>query len=249
LSEIKSIHTSCKDCAFAQYYCSTQTGCDFNRISKFKEVREAYDNEKNFYIINGRQCNYFTSKDKYPGKNKEELIELVVKKHKVQLTLFVYIDDESKLLEIADSIIEQDLQPHEVYFVDINKIGPKLNLLLNKKIGNKLNWRIIYPVEDFNIGEIPEFILQKSKGLFSVFLSSYQKIKYNWISNIDNMINQELKQLCLITPIGDGISCFTTMPNLIRHSGIYSFKEFVEFIQEEAEKDNKQEMIINGNQL
>jgi len=51
--------TSCKTCVFAIYDGKTQTGCLDNRIEKFKdEIIEAYDDEKEFYVIK-RICNLF----------------------------------------------------------------------------------------------------------------------------------------------------------------------------------------------
>ena len=46
--------TSCKKCKFAIYDGQTQTGCEDNRIEKYLEQDrcfEAYDNEKEFYVI------------------------------------------------------------------------------------------------------------------------------------------------------------------------------------------------------
>ena len=57
---IDSIHTSCKDCVFAIYEDQTQTGCSMSMIEKYKakncEIIEAYDDDKEFYIINKRKC-------------------------------------------------------------------------------------------------------------------------------------------------------------------------------------------------
>lgn len=64
-SIINTIHTPCKDCVFAQYVDKTQTGCHMNLLEKFRinniEILEAYDEEKEFYIINKKKC--FAYKD------------------------------------------------------------------------------------------------------------------------------------------------------------------------------------------
>jgi hypothetical protein len=55
----RKLQTSCKNCAFAQYDGKTQVGCDADRISKFNDlVIEAYDNDREFYVIN-TFCNYY----------------------------------------------------------------------------------------------------------------------------------------------------------------------------------------------
>ena len=51
--------TSCRNCLFAIYDGKTQTGCEANRIEKFGSlVVEAYDDLKEFYVIN-RLCNLY----------------------------------------------------------------------------------------------------------------------------------------------------------------------------------------------
>lgn len=51
--------TSCKDCVFAIYENNTQVSCGFDRINKFKDsVIEAYDDDKEFYVIK-KFCNLY----------------------------------------------------------------------------------------------------------------------------------------------------------------------------------------------
>jgi hypothetical protein len=55
----RSVQTSCKECVFATYDGKTQIGCLADRIIKFQDkVIEAYDNDKEFYVINSF-CNYY----------------------------------------------------------------------------------------------------------------------------------------------------------------------------------------------
>ena len=60
MSIINPIHTPCKSCAFAKYDGITQTDCHIDYINKYKanntEILEAYDNDKEFYIINNKKC-------------------------------------------------------------------------------------------------------------------------------------------------------------------------------------------------
>jgi len=56
----RKLQTSCKNCTFAIYNELTQTGCSADRIEKFNksDIIEAYDNEKEFYVINNF-CNLY----------------------------------------------------------------------------------------------------------------------------------------------------------------------------------------------
>ena len=55
----QQIKTSCKECVCSIYKDATQTGCSFDRIKKFgTDVIEAYDDNKEFYVIK-RFCNFY----------------------------------------------------------------------------------------------------------------------------------------------------------------------------------------------
>jgi hypothetical protein len=55
----QQIKTSCKECVFAEYTDKTQVGCSANRIHHFKDLAvEAYDDDKEFYVIN-TFCNFY----------------------------------------------------------------------------------------------------------------------------------------------------------------------------------------------
>lgn len=58
--QINTIHTPCKSCVFAKYDNNTQNGCELNYLDKYRtknaSILEAYDDEKEFYIINGKKC-------------------------------------------------------------------------------------------------------------------------------------------------------------------------------------------------
>lgn len=56
----RKLQTSCKNCTFAVYTGNTQTGCAADRINKFdkSDIIEAYDNEKEFYVVN-KFCNLY----------------------------------------------------------------------------------------------------------------------------------------------------------------------------------------------
>lgn len=60
MNAIKPIHTSCKNCVFSIYDHLTQTDCALKYLDTYKvnntEILEAYDNDKEFYIINDKKC-------------------------------------------------------------------------------------------------------------------------------------------------------------------------------------------------
>ena len=60
MTSIPAIHTSCKKCVFAIYDNITQTGCHLDYIAKYREknisILEAYDEQKEFYVIGDKKC-------------------------------------------------------------------------------------------------------------------------------------------------------------------------------------------------
>lgn len=70
----QSIKTSCCDCAFAIYNGNTQTGCIFDRIKKFDNIVEAYNKDKEFFVLN-RLCNYYRNKSWGYSSNDAKKVE------------------------------------------------------------------------------------------------------------------------------------------------------------------------------
>ena len=60
MSTINAVHTPCKNCVFAIYDNITQTNCALHYLDIYRdkdiEILEAYDNDKEFYIINNKKC-------------------------------------------------------------------------------------------------------------------------------------------------------------------------------------------------
>lgn len=73
LTKIDTIHTPCKKCVFADYRDNTQIDCYLDLINDFRkkniEILEAYDEDKEFFIVNGKKCygykeaKYFDNRD------------------------------------------------------------------------------------------------------------------------------------------------------------------------------------------
>lgn len=89
--------TSCKNCLFAIYDNNTQTGCEDNRVEKFGDlVIEAYDDSREFYVIN-RLCNLYR-----PHSWNNGIKDVVAAKKETCLTFDLLIDCD----EIDDSYYE-----------------------------------------------------------------------------------------------------------------------------------------------
>jgi len=76
LPTISAIHTSCKNCVFAEYSGITQYNCLMGLIDQYKdksvEVLEVYDTEKEFYVINNKKCSAYKEPQYFKSRNLED---------------------------------------------------------------------------------------------------------------------------------------------------------------------------------
>lgn len=124
-SQINSIHTPCKNCVFAIYDNITQNNCALNFLDIYKkndvEILEAYDNEKEFYIINNKKCiGYrepkFFDKQNMKTSSLEEKIQYFHEHN--HLDYSVIIDLKKLTKEHLDHMFQQlsasTVQPHKM---------------------------------------------------------------------------------------------------------------------------------------
>lgn len=99
MNEISPIHTPCSDCVFAVYTDKTQTGCAMNMLSLYEDkegidIIEAYNDEKEFFIINNKKCfaykipAYFKSRE-MENSTLEEKIDYVTNLMQMNYALVV----------------------------------------------------------------------------------------------------------------------------------------------------------------
>lgn len=186
--------TSCKDCLFAIYNGNTQIGCEANRIEKFKNhVIEAYDDEKEFYVLN-RLCNLYRFKS---WNNGEKDLEKARSESSVVFDIIIDCDN-------IDDSMRDDL-------IDIiKKIGynkHKITLLRAYNTDRDITAKLMYILHYFpNINISMYFekqetiysILSKSIGLFHVIVNETNYTNLDvFMSKINSYINEDLKQSVL----------------------------------------------------
>lgn len=120
------IHTSCKNCIFADYNGKIQDGCHKSALAKYKQlgnkIIEVYDDDKEFFVIEKRKCihyrppswidfNYYSDEEYWQGIEYKLQTEL-----QLQYTAIIYISptqsfDDAKptLLSLFNSIAPQSI--------------------------------------------------------------------------------------------------------------------------------------------
>jgi hypothetical protein len=133
---IDSIHTSCKDCVFAVYENKTQTDCSMGMIKKYRdkndEIIEAYDDDKEFYIINKRKCINHRKESWFAQfENPENSTEYRIEKTKASNRLNYILLIDLKLFNVE--------KLHQT-FIDISNLDvkPKRIILLRYSYANRV---------------------------------------------------------------------------------------------------------------
>lgn len=158
-SKVESIHTCCKNCVFAKYENITQIGCHLDYIQKYKdlgaEILEAYDQEKEFYLINNKKCIGYRE-NKWFNDNSlclEDKIAIYNEKNKLSYTMVINlaplsVDDLNHIL----AQINNDLPPQKIIIIrhrdnDLKFSYDKIKSMLDEH-QIKCTWRIQTMVDD-----------------------------------------------------------------------------------------------------
>lgn len=161
--QISAIHTPCKSCVFAKYDDKTQIDCYLNYIDVYKnnnvEILEAYDNEKEFFVINNKKCiGYRENKwfDKR-GMAHSSLDEKIAKYYETNYAHYLAVVDLknmnlSQLNTILADLATCSIKPQKIIIIrykNDNKIfGYKTIELALKEFNIGCQWRIQTMLED-----------------------------------------------------------------------------------------------------
>lgn len=129
MTQINTIHSPCKKCIFAIYNNITQTGCHLNYIDKFREknieILEAYDDELEFYIINGKKCLGYREPSWLQRFNLENApVEDQIKKL-LEFNILYYLTiidlsqfaDPKDLLQVCADLANHAVPPRKIIFI------------------------------------------------------------------------------------------------------------------------------------
>lgn len=126
--QISAIHTPCKKCVFAKYENNTQTDCFLGYIDKYKnnqtEILEAYDEDKEFYIINNKKCIGYRENSWFDKRNlSEATIEEKIAKYQESnhvhyvAVINLYNLSMDELKNIYDNLSNCKIQPQKIVLV------------------------------------------------------------------------------------------------------------------------------------
>lgn len=200
-NKIDLIHTSCKDCFFAKYDGKTQISCHLDMIKKFEkaniQILEAYDEEKEFYVINKKKCvghrkpEYFINRN-LENKSLEEKVEYVQKLLSIHYAIIVNIKNFTpmQLQDLAKKISELNIPPQELFIIRYREDRDKysynfMEALIKKTKVKKWKIKTILDNEEDFFSALHHTINENKRHKFIVSINS----KYDNLNNIVNYAN------------------------------------------------------------
>ena len=194
----RTLKTSCKNCIFSIYEGITQIGCSFSRLELFKtagKTLEAYDNEKEFYVIEGL-CNFNRPMTWNGGvASKEKVLE------ESSTTFKVYIDC---------SNLDETLEKKIIDFIESKYYRSKFTVTLYHRldVDKSVKQRAIQIYKLFPSIVYLSSCRDKDEFVHNAYLNSTESYLLNIVdgedfdvdilSRVNDLINNELKKALLI---------------------------------------------------
>lgn len=202
------IRTSCCDCAFAVYDNNTQVDCKFDRIKKSENIIEAYNKDREFFVIN-RLCNYYRDKAWGYSANDSQKVE---QESATSFNILIYFSslNEEECNHIIGLINTTKYYSDKVNFLlfydyeNYDNVKDGLLKIVNETSQNyhRMNVSICYMKETF----ISTFIT-KSKSDFHILLYQEQILNFDidMINDVNSYINGQFKKGIFFSR--NGIDC------------------------------------------
>jgi hypothetical protein len=242
---INIVHTPCKNCAFAIYEDKTQKDCGLKYIEIYKqknqEIIEAYDEEKEFFVINNKKCpgyreqKWFDKLD-VPCETLEEKIAIFHKHNHIHYLLTVNLENLNRenFVDICEQISNLAIPPQKIIFVryppvDTNETFPYEYLKTNiDKYFSNISWRI-QTVVDRSVSY--EFMLQtiistNKKYRFVVSMKEYNSDIQHIVNYADNLVVNELGSFVVVSNSNKNCIIFSSI--VYRYSMFMDKKNILE---------------------
>jgi len=206
-------HTSCKNCIFAEYEENTQVGCTAGRLDVFRnreeEIIEAYDEEKEFYVIDKRICMYKRPESwKHADLPHDEQITTIKEEIKIPLHVIIMGEDFDDICKTINSLVAQEVQP-----AHITVLRPYGSVLHDTKIRtitsyldqSGIPWKlqnILNP--DVEPEKYEDLVVDIAKPRYYMTLNAGCEIPSDTIRILNEKINEELFRFYVLTPNSEG---------------------------------------------
>ena len=217
-------NTSCKACVFAEYEDLTQTGCNRGMIDKYRDaevkILEAYDEDREFYVISNRLCPYYRTKAwaNRIGEEDFDVISERMLKFETQLSFHVMVfmqDDLDALTQTIVSLAEQKMHPMQV-----TVIRPRTSLvepgvvtdMLNQDENTPFKWRLENLWTDVPDRMAIHMVQKVAKTQYYVVAHAGHEFDKDFFSSINAAVIENILQFAMIEPEGGGDGTVIPLP-------------------------------------
>lgn len=224
MSDINTIHTSCRNCVFSIYENDTQIGCHIDYIEKFKsngiEVLEAYDDNKEFFIINNKKCLGYRENSWFDENSTiEEKIKKYNDSNKLHYLLIINLKnmDNKSFEDICSQISKLSIQPQRIIFIryiDDNMTFPYDYIKQTwEKSGINTQWRIQTMVdESLSYREIlHNIVVINPKYRFVCSIDKYTNEISKIIDYTNKLVHEDFGQFNIISNIDKSCLIFSSI--------------------------------------
>jgi hypothetical protein len=210
------ISTSCKNCYFAEYKDNTQTGCCLDRLEKYKninaEVIEAYDDDKEFYVIQDKICVYYRNHEfieELGLSDSEDILRTIKSELHAPYHLILFFrenDTQADLEKCIQGASNQKIKPK--VFTVINKFNRHVEASKIMEIVNHYGfdyWRIQNAANlefewDRDLIDLSYDSTKKHKYLFYTVFETLQGIPFSFSEEIHDSMYEDLQVFSCLLP-------------------------------------------------
>ena len=198
--------TACKNCAFAVYNGKTQIDCDLNLLTKYEEILDCYDADKEFFVINNTVCLYKRNKEwlsRY--KDKKTILNTIRQEIQLKYQAIIFCDKENwnELVNSINSLKSQLIPPqHITIILQYNvKYNPELLAQLFDK--SNIKWRVEnLLVSGSSFRESVDLLLINANLRYPWYILLEQGflLPHKYVFNLDTLINEKMKNILIVKP-------------------------------------------------
>lgn len=148
-NRISNIHTSCEKCAFAKYDQITQTDCLLGLIDKYRktshiEILEAYNDDKEFFIVNNKKCAAYKTQEFFDERNILDKTEYAFKNFEIKYNAIIdarpYTPEQ--LSPIFEELKQASVSPEIITLITYEYKAPGDYFVALNKSELKTKWKI-----------------------------------------------------------------------------------------------------------
>jgi hypothetical protein len=215
---INEVHTICKNCGFSQWDGNTQIGCSKNRLEILKaagvEILQAYDDDKEFDIVNGKYCIYSRS-NSWIEKHKDNIDGQLEKELQFKYNAIINFNNESifELEKTVKSLNNQERLPARITVVRPSSSKTMPSTIAKLFTHSLTPWRIQNLIENENFLSGVDMVVKSLQiPYYSLFNSGFELTDTAFFKKLEVMSNDHNLQFVYLN--GDANNNGTTVQKI-----------------------------------